>query len=84
MTRSKGRTMRADQVRTGDTVLPPSATRESVVQHVRTYRETVQLRYARGATAETTPETLVRVRRTTRHINRDATTVAHTTETETP
>lgn len=62
--------MRANQVRTGDTVLPPSASTESVIQCVRTYRDSIHFVYTRGR-AELAPTTPVRIYRKTRTVNHD-------------
>lgn len=72
--------IRARDIRTGDTVLPPSASQESVVQHVRTYRETMRVDYTHRATAELSPRTLVRVYRKSRSVKKDAPEVVFTSE----
>lgn len=80
----RGRMMRADQVKTGDVILPPTSNAERVVQHVRTYRDVVELRYTKSASAEIPLRTLVRVHRKTRRVNRDAAEeIVHTSQGET-
>lgn len=66
----KGRTMRADEVRVGDTIMPPSSSEQRLVLQATTHRDTTTLRYTAGV-AHMPPTTTVRVYRPTRTENTD-------------
>lgn len=76
---SKTRTMRADEVRTGDTIMPPSAKIRSVVAKAVTHAHTREttFNYTNGSEASMSAQTPVRVLRKSRTENHDAPTVVH-------
>lgn len=59
------RTIRADEVRTGDTIMPPSTGEQRLVLQATTRRDTTTFRYTAGV-AHMPPGTLVRVHRPNR------------------
>lgn len=74
--------MQAREVRTGDVIMPPSATVPSTVMRATTQHDTTSFQYTdANARAEMPPATPVRVYRTSRAINHDTPTPTpvHTT-----
>jgi hypothetical protein len=72
--RRKGRTVPAHEIRTGDVVLTPSATTESTVVQVAQWRDEIHVTYAHG-TAAMKRRTPVRIYRSSRTVNHDASSV---------
>lgn len=77
--------MHADEVRTGDIIMPPSAKVQSVVLKPVTdkHKQVTTFEYANGATATMTPQTPVRVHRKSRTEHHDNPTVIHSTDSTT-
>lgn len=73
MTARKGKLMRTRDLRTGDTIMPPSTTRAGIVQQIHPSRtDEIRVTLVGGTTLETSRDTLVRVYRPSRVVNLDA------------